>query len=266
MNEFKIDINSIHGDTCGKFVSTGYGKHVVRSEPRWELIYVLKGSLYMFEEDQQFSLEEGEALILTQGKIHGSTREYSPDLQFYWFHFFCEQTDNDPLILPQHSKPDRKSRITQLLSDYVIEKYSEKSDATVCDLIAKLLLVEITNNAGQNQSPHNTLAVKIKNYIHTNISKRIQSSDIAKSLGYSSDYIERIFKKSFGHTITNEIRRTRINYCCQLLIHSTLTVSEIASVGGFSSVEDFCRVFKKERMLTPTEYRRKNVHDKINII
>ncbi len=266
MSEFKIDINSIHGDTCGKFISPGYGKHVVRSQPRWELIYVIKGTLYMFEDEQNFTVNEGEALVLEQNKKHGSTKEYSSDMQFYWFHFFCEQTNTDPIIISQHSNPHRKTRIVQLMSDYIAEKYSQNCNQTICNLIAKLLLVEIANREGEKETAKNPLAIKTKNFIHTNISKKIHSSDIAKELGYSSDYIERVFKKTFGHTIMKEIKNTRINYCCQLLIHSTLTISQIANFGGFSSVEDFCRVFKQQVMLTPSEYRKKYVHDQINII
>lgn len=266
MCKFKIDINSIKGDTCGKFISPGYGKHSVRAEHRWELIYIIKGTLDFFEENKTFSLSEGDALLLEQNKVHGSIKEYSPNLQFYWFHFYCELTDDEPLIVDQHSRPQRKTRIIQLLSDYIIEKYSQNRNQTVCDLIAKLLLVEITNNEGNQQTLCNPLATKIKNHIRTNISKKMQSSDIARSLGYSSDYIERVFKNAYGYTITKEIQFTRVNYCRQLLVHSTLTISQIADAGGFSSVEDFCRVFKKQNMMTPGEYRRKYTHDKINII
>ena len=72
---------------AGRFISRGHGRHPSRTIHSHELIYVLSGTLDMFEEDREFHLKKGERLLLFPERRHGGLSAYSPELSFFWMHF-----------------------------------------------------------------------------------------------------------------------------------------------------------------------------------
>ena len=52
--------------------------------------------------------------------------------------------------------------------------------------------------------------------------------------------------------VLNEIR---IEYACKLLLHSNLTISEIAYEVGYNNLSYFNKVFKTITKQTPIEYK-----------
>src|SRR5690606_8128577 len=65
----------------------GRGTHIRRVIPSYELIIVRSGTLEMREEDRQFHLQAGQALLLWPGREHAGISPYGADLSFYWIHF-----------------------------------------------------------------------------------------------------------------------------------------------------------------------------------
>ena len=76
---------------AGYLVTKGRGRHVERTMDTFEIIYVNSGTLGIFEEDVEYDVEKGEALILFPGRHHGGTRDFDEDLTFYWLHFTIEE-------------------------------------------------------------------------------------------------------------------------------------------------------------------------------
>lgn len=114
--------------------------------------------------------------------------------------------------------------------------------------------------AGQSSAPDSFasgLAEEIKLYILKNLGDSgLSVSSIADSFGFSDDYLGRIFKKATGVSINAHITHTRLNHACRLLKNTRLSVAEIALSTGYSSTNYFCRSFKKQLGITPTDYQR----------
>lgn len=101
------------------------------------------------------------------------------------------------------------------------------------------------------------LAEEVKLYILKNLGDSALSvSSIANNFGFSDDYLGRIFKKATGVSINAHITHTRLNHACRLLKNTRLTVAEIALSTGYSSTNYFCRSFKKQLGITPTDYQK----------
>lgn len=61
---------------------------------------------------------------------------------------------------------------------------------------------------------------------------------------------------SYGGSLPDFIRELRIQYACQLLTdHPEMSISDIATASGFSSLSVFSREFKRKLEVTPTYYR-----------
>ena len=65
------------------------------------------------------------------------------------------------------------------------------------------------------------------------------------------------FSRGSAHnSLPDFVRELRLEYACQLLVeHDDMTISDVASASGFSSLAVFSREFKRKFDLTPTFYR-----------
>ena len=93
-------------------------------------------------------------------------------------------------------------------------------------------------------------------YIHNNLDKpELDIQDICDFSGYSSSYLMHQFKLSVGMTINKYISKERIAEACRLLVETNDTLETIVEKVGISSTQYFCRLFKKQMLLSPGEYR-----------
>jgi two-component system response regulator YesN len=73
----------------------------------------------------------------------------------------------------------------------------------------------------------------------------------------SVTYLCRYFHKVTGQTITEYLKRYRIDKAKQLLAQNEKSITWIAYEVGFESHSYFDRIFRKVTKLTPQEFRRK---------
>ena len=99
------------------------------------------------------------------------------------------------------------------------------------------------------------IAAQCKDYIGRNIYEKIYLTDIAKSIGVNPNYLSGCFSKAEGITLQEYIQREKIEAACKLLRYSDRKVAEVARFVGFQSQSSFSAVFRKWKLMTPTEYR-----------
>ena len=74
----------------------------------------------------------------------------------------------------------------------------------------------------------------------------------------SGPYFSRLFKEETGIGFSNYVTRQRILFAQSLLAETTLNIEEIARQSGFSHVNYFSSVFKKETGISPGQFRKNN--------
>ncbi|MBN1863394.1 MAG: helix-turn-helix domain-containing protein [Victivallales bacterium] len=79
-------------------------------------------------------------------------------------------------------------------------------------------------------------------------------SEIARELRITPQHLIRIFKKTLGTTPLVHLQGIRIRKSCELLLHSGMTVKEIAFSVGCNDQRYFSRVFRRAMGMTPSEY------------
>jgi two-component system, response regulator YesN len=99
---------------------------------------------------------------------------------------------------------------------------------------------------------------RIKNYIDMNLNFNITREDLAEKFFINADYLDRVFKKEFGFTVTKYMCSQRISLAKRLLSETNVNVSDIATSLGFTNFSHFSTVFKKLTLLSPSEYRKWN--------
>jgi len=86
--------------------------------------------------------------------------------------------------------------------------------------------------------------------------KQITVDDVVGATTLSRRILEMRFRKILNRTVLQEITRVKIDIICQKLIKTKMPVSEIAYSMGFMWVTSFSSYFKKEKKMTPMEFRR----------
>ncbi len=83
-----------------------------------------------------------------------------------------------------------------------------------------------------------------------------QISQLCTATGISHAHLIRLFKKSYGTTLVKYLNAKRIDYACQLLLTTAMSVSSIAFSCGFSNEIHFMKTFKKATGMSALSYRR----------
>lgn len=112
-------------------------------------------------------------------------------------------------------------------------KKSFKSERNVPECLEKLLLKLQQSDAG-----------------------RINLAETAKEVGYSPDYLNRLFREHFGKSIEQYVIECRIYDSLTPLLQTDMSVSEIALKMGWKCTGNYINHFKKIYNTTPAKYRK----------
>lgn len=105
---------------------------------------------------------------------------------------------------------------------------------------------------------------EIVEYLLENLEKDISLEECARHFNYNANYLSRWFKKKMGMTYTDFVTGKKMDLCKSLLADSDISVNELAERFGYSSPQNFIRVFKKYTLMTPGQYR-KSEREKLKI-
>lgn len=99
---------------------------------------------------------------------------------------------------------------------------------------------------------------KVLQYIGEHYGSPIRLSELAELVNMNEQYFCRYFKKNIGKTITEYINMIRVEKAATALAETEDKIIDIASACGFDNIGYFIRRFKKEKGMTPSEYRKKS--------
>ena len=99
------------------------------------------------------------------------------------------------------------------------------------------------------------LIVQAKIWIQDNLSKRSLISCLPEKLGVQKRTLNRRFKTATGKTPGEYLNEVRMNFACDLLKNTDLSILDIASFSGFSDNSWFSARFKQWSGSTPKAYR-----------
>lgn len=103
----------------------------------------------------------------------------------------------------------------------------------------------------------NTDAFKVKMLLDQMPDSTISIRALLASLGKSYEHLCRRFRDEYNLTPVEYLNKLRVETAKQLLTNNSLDISRIAEKCGYSSSGYFCRIFRKNSGLSPSEYRRK---------
>lgn len=133
----------------------------------------------------------------------------------------------------------------------LLEKTEERMKGS---FVKQQYLEEINRENEENEE--NDLVRQMKRIIKENYMRQeFNVSMLAQIMGMSPTYLGRIFLEQTGSKPIDYIIGKRMEKACELLLHTTKTVKEVAEACGYADVNYFVKIFRRKTEWKPSEYR-----------
>ena len=103
----------------------------------------------------------------------------------------------------------------------------------------------------------NALLQEALNFMQNNFKQPINQVDIAKHVHITPQYFSKLFKSEINITFHEYLRNMRLDYAMTLLNTTSMSVTDVCMEGGFNSVSNFTKIFKKRFGVLPKDVRKK---------
>lgn len=125
------------------------------------------------------------------------------------------------------------------------------------DVIIKT--TSIINRASTNSFATNDMYInEALEFIHSNLDKALNVTDLIKKLPLSRRLLEMRFKKVTGRSVYNYIIYNRIEEFARKIHETDKPINEIATEMEFYNYSNLVQQFKQIKGCTPTEFRKRN--------
>lgn len=235
-----------------------YAEHVI-FDPSWrtdehthsshKLLIVVSGRMRVTQGRHSFELSEGDVLLCPGGLPH--KEEICGPVRFagYTLMFSLSGLAGSTITRIQNSGSSIRRLAQIMCEDHSSGLLHEiKMNSLTQAVIAEFLQVGgLWHESG--------LVMGTRGYIHAHLKGQITLDRLARHLGVSKYHYLREYKSLTGRTPMDEVRSVRLNYACQLLLTTSLSVKEIAQEVGLGFQQKLATLFQKEFGVAPTQYR-----------
>lgn len=97
---------------------------------------------------------------------------------------------------------------------------------------------------------------RLKKFVTESYAEQVSVSQAAKVTGMAEKYFSTYFHQTVGKTFSSWLREYRINRAKDLLKSRLISITEVAFGVGFNSLSTFGRAFKALTGVTPSQYKR----------
>ncbi len=148
------------------------------------------------------------------------------------------------------------------LSDFYIQKADKCKKPNEVSKLHPVMCLDYAKRM-RNLRKNTVCSLQISkciDYIYDHLHARITVEELAEYVDLNPNYLSRLFKKEIGTTISEYIRRQKLETAKNMLLYSEYKPGEIALILAFPSQSYFSEKFKKHTGLTPKEYRKQYFH------
>jgi len=151
-----------------------------------------------------------------------------------------------------------------LLTGLALKIYREfRSPDTLSDLIVEGAFLELLGRWFRQDFHKDRSAPlwlrQVKGLLHDSFREPVSLNQAAQAAGVHPSHVAREFRRAYGVTIGEYMRKLRVESVAQQLVHprkEAPSLADLALGAGFSSQAHMSTVFKRMIGMTPGEYRR----------
>ena len=161
------------------------------------------------------------------------------------------------LELPPHAK-SKSSAMDDLLRRVMREVHSRSAVADVAlqGLLMQLLADSARLLSGPMSVP--SFVARAVAFVDASLADPLTTTEIAAAAEVTVDRLRVGFRRFFGSSVTEYVRRRRIERAMDVLVASDCSLSDLALDLGFCDQPHLARVFKELTGITPGRFRRES--------
>ena len=136
----------------------------------------------------------------------------------------------------------------------------EQHRITECNKLLELVLLHLQSREMALPEKNNTQPQLLQQAVHyaaEHFKEGISAGDVALACRCSETYLNTLFNRYYGKSISRHLAELRLSLARRLLLHSPLSTKEISAECGYSRSNYFCRIFRQEHGCTPKKFRMK---------
>ncbi|RVT65593.1 helix-turn-helix transcriptional regulator [Niallia taxi] len=107
------------------------------------------------------------------------------------------------------------------------------------------------------EQPDSINIKRIISYLNEHFQEQLTLTNVANHFHFNPSYLSSYFSTHMKEGFSEYLNRVRIEEASKLLTAGTEPISEISGIVGYSDHSYFCKVFKKMKGLSPSQFRRK---------
>ena len=216
----------------------------------YDLTLLLRGSLHYKVNGEDIMLRSGDIILISPGDTR-FRYDSSEKVDYISFNFYSKEEISLPCKMERAIGSDTLLLISAY-DEFYRHAHLDNKEKNEHLLACILLMLEDR----VKETRYNPLTLKIIEYIHSNLSKKITLDDIGKVTFFSPVYCDSVFKRETGRSIIDYLLEARVSEAKRLLVEASLSLTTVSELVGFDDYNYFSRVFKKRTGYTPSEYRK----------
>mgnify|MGYP003609311503 FL=1 len=243
----------------------------------FEVLYLKKGSGFHVIDGNNYEIKPPCVFFMSRGQAH--KLELSQDIEGYIFIFTADfyllnRTDQNRLIefpffytIHQDNPPlqlENESDI-RFLEDLFRKGIAEiaRPDSYSVEMLRSILDLILTTCSARYQVSESLMnkgkgQILVKRFFHLleeNHRQNLSLNEYAQMIGVTANHLTQTIKQLTGKTSSQIIKDKQLLEIKRLLVHTNLSVSEIAGQLNFDDQSYFTKFFKRETGVTPLQYR-----------
>ena len=241
-----------------------------------EITYVISGTGVVCVNGEEIKVSEGSIVFNKMGDRHSIRSSYNSKLRYFYIGFTFSKYTKDEVGLMLSEFYNRKLKrkyakdkydimplfirlINEFyakidLSERLIQNYLEQILILIYRNFIEAIPAKLVPDQSVNSVGYTTFAM-IK-YIEDNIYTIDRLTDISDYLGYNYNYLSHLFKRKTGMAIQSYVNYKKIEKSLELIDSGRHSITEIASMLNYKTVQSFCKSFRRTLDMSPTEYKK----------
>lgn len=144
---------------------------------------------------------------------------------------------------------DRNNMLNEVHNNKTFDEINE----WLKNIINKLLV----NVQKKDTNKYSPTVYKAINYISKNYAENVTLLSISEHVNVSKNYFSKLFKEETGINFVQYLTNIRVKHAKELLISENIKTYEVSQMVGYKNYRHFCKIFKKNTGITPSEVKMK---------
>ena len=221
--------------------------------------YILAGSGVLWVEETAYYPVAGDICILTENMQRTYCGEKTDGWKKIVVHLKGTATDSfvqafgltNRVVFKdcQQLKPIFEELLETVKQDIAVEQVMETCSMLLMKLLSRLCQQQ---DLGVQEE-----VLRIKRFIDQNCMNNLTMADISAAVFRSNDYVQKLFKQTYGITPYAYYMDRKMDHAKHLLLHTPLSVCRIADRLGYKNERYFSVQFRRREGMTASQYRKR---------